>query len=467
MLTKIQFLEEEHMEKQLKFKEIASYSLGLFGFQMIVGLLNSYQAEFYNSVLKADFAIVGILILVVKVLSSVFDPVIGNKISKKGKLKPFILYAIAPFALMTVIVFLDVSKFISGTATYVWIFITFLLWSMAMTVGDVPSQGIASVLTPNPQEKADTISIANTFKEIGFSAAAVVVPVVCLLIPGGNLGFKKSDAAINGPEYFVSAIACAVLGCILFFLIYKGTTERVPYSAENMSMKQMFATLKSNKPLMLVVISYIIGAGRKISMAIQVQAANVLLGNQNYVLIFGICMGLGSVVSMALVPVLLRKFDEKKVTIIGSIYGFLASLAAVLVYDFVTKNMIVMFIMMFLTGLQFGIVNIVPMIMVADCVDYHEYKTGKRIEGPAFSVLTLSIKIALAISAALGLIMLKVSHYDATAIANVNDEMLYFAFVGIPGIGSILSLLPLIKYEITGEKKKEIAAELQARREKA
>lgn len=32
-------------KKYMNFKEIAAYSLGLFGFQAIVGLLNSYQAE--------------------------------------------------------------------------------------------------------------------------------------------------------------------------------------------------------------------------------------------------------------------------------------------------------------------------------------------------------------------------------------------------------------------------------------
>ena len=113
----------------------------------------------------------------------------------------------------------------------------------------------------------------------------------------------------------------------------------------------MFATLKSNKPLMLVVISYILGAGRKLSMAIQVQAANVMLGSQQYVVVFGICMGIGSVVSMALIPVLLKKMDEKKVSIIVSIYGFVVSIAAVLIYVFITKNIVLMFIMMFLSGL--------------------------------------------------------------------------------------------------------------------
>lgn len=465
------------MKKYLGFKEIAAYSLGLFGFQMIVGLLNSYQAEFYHEVLGADLAIVGILICIVKILSSVFDPFVGNKISSKGKLKPFILYAIAPFSIMTILVFLNVSKYFSGMAVYVWIFITFLLWSMSMTIGDVPSQGIASVLTPNPEEKTNTISLANTFKEIGFSASAIIVPLVCILVPGGSKVFVEKgakDTPINAAEYFGSAIACAILGCVLFALIYIGTKERVPYSAEKMSMKEMFRTLKSNKPLMLVVISYIIGAVRKLSMAIQVQAANVMLGSQNYVVLFGICMGVGSVVSMALIPVLLKKWDEKKVSIIVSVYGFVVSIAAVLIYIFVTQNMIVMFIMMFLSGLQFGVVNIVPMIMVADCVDYHEYETGKRIEGPAFSILTLTIKVALAVSAAIGLAMLKIAHYEAGTDFSVLTEgvrytknVVYFAFVGLPGIGSLLSILPLLKYDLVGEKKLKIAAELQERREKA
>lgn len=68
--------------KYMNFKEIAAYSLGLFGFQAIVGLLNSYQAEFDASILGADIAVVGILVLVAKILSAVFDPFVGNMIDR-------------------------------------------------------------------------------------------------------------------------------------------------------------------------------------------------------------------------------------------------------------------------------------------------------------------------------------------------------------------------------------------------
>ncbi len=98
-------VEDVTKQKHMKFKEIAAYSLGLFGFQAIVGLLNSYQAEFDASILGADIAVVGILILIAKIVSAVFDPIVGNMIdrssSKNGKFKSMIMYSIAPLLIMT------------------------------------------------------------------------------------------------------------------------------------------------------------------------------------------------------------------------------------------------------------------------------------------------------------------------------------------------------------------------------
>ncbi|MGN1419567.1 MAG: MFS transporter [Acutalibacteraceae bacterium] len=460
------------MEKQMKFKEVAAYSLGLFGFQAIVGFLNSYQAEFYHSQMAANLAVVGILILVVKIVSAIFDPIVGNMIerknSKNGKLKPFIAYSIVPLAVMTVVLFIKVP--LSGTALYAYIFITFLLWSMAMTLGDVPSQGIAAVLTPNPDERTNVISIANTLKQIGFSAAAVVVPVVCLIVPGGSKVFGiaegEKDSPISSSEYLVTAVVVAVLGCALFSLIYFFNKERVPYKAEKMSFSQMFHALRDNKPLMLVILSYFLGSGRQMAMAIQVQASNALLGSENYVLVLGITTAVGSMLSMAITPVLIKKLGEKKAFIILSLYGFVISTVAYLFYVFISTNMIVMFVMLFLTGLQFGAVTLMPMIMVTDCVDYYEYKTGKRVEGPAFSILTLTIKVCLAIGAAIGLIMVQASGYTAEAaqVAQSTKNIIYFAYVALPGIFSLLAVFPILKYDLAGEKKKEITEELQKRR---
>jgi len=373
-------------KKYMNFKEIAAYSLGLFGFQAIVGLLNSYQAEFDGSILGVNVSVVAILILIAKIVSAVADPVVGNLVdrskSKHGKFKSMILYSIAPLLLMTAVIFIDVPFKSNTMLTYVWIFVTYLIWSIAMTMGDVPSQGIASVLTPNPDERTNVVSISNTFKQVGFSACVVIVPIVCLIIPGGSqvFGFEgDTDTPMIAPEYLGTAILTAVLGCALFALIPLLNKERVTNtSAEKTTAKDMINALKNNKPFMLVIISYFLGFGRQMAMGIQVQAATVILGSQNLVAVLGIVTAVGSMISMALCPLLIKKLDEKKAYIILSVYGFAASVFSFVIGHFWfmdPSNMVLtvlFYASLFLIGLQFGAVTLMPMMMTADAVDYYE-----------------------------------------------------------------------------------------------
>lgn len=473
-------------KKYLNFKEIAAYSLGLFGFQAIVGLLNSYQAEFDSSILGADIAVVGILILVAKIVSAVFDPVVGNLMdrskSRFGKFNSMIIYSIAPLLIMTAVVFLKVP--FKGVGLYVWIFVTYLIWSLAMTLGDVPSQGIASVLTPNPTERTNVVSISNTFKQIGFSACVVIVPVVCLIVPNGSKVFVaggETDTPMISTEYFFTALLTAILGCLLFAFIPMFNKERVAYSpGEKTTFKDMLVALKENKPFMLVILSYFLGFGRQMAMGIQVQAANVILGSQNLVAVLGIVTAIGSMISMALCPLIIKKIGEKKTYILLSVYGFAASVISFVIGHFYFIHpenkllMVLFYLFLFLIGLQFSAVTLMPMIMTADCVDYYEYKTGKRMEGAAYSILTLTIKVCLALGTALGLVFIQLSGYSQTVteisqgIATGFDlktkDWVFFAYTVVPGILALLSIIPMFKYNLVGEAKLKIAAQLEEKR---
>lgn len=469
-------------KKYMNFKEIAAYSLGLFGFQAIVGLLNSYQAEFDGSILGVNVSVVAILILIAKIVSAAADPVVGNLVdsskSKHGKFKSMILYSIIPLLVMTAVIFIDVPFKSNTMLTYVWIFVTYLIWSIAMTMGDVPSQGIASVLTPNPDERTNVVSISNTFKQVGFSACVVVVPIVCLIVKGGSqvFGFEgDTDTPMIAAEYLGTAILTAVLGCALFALIPLINKERVTNnSTEKTTAKDMINALKNNKPFMLVIISYFLGFGRQMAMSIQVQAATVILGSQNLVAVLGIVTAVGSMISMALCPLLIKKLDEKKAYIILSVYGFAASIFSFVIGHFWFQspdNMVLtvlFYASLFLIGLQFGAVTLMPMIMTADAVDYYEYETGKRMEGACYSILTLTIKVCLALGTAVGLIFVQQSGYyegltTGTFTTNTKD-IIFFAYTALPGILALLSIIPMFKYDICGEKKAKISAALAERR---
>lgn len=468
-------------KKYLNFKEIAAYSLGLFGFQAVVGLLNSYQAEFDGSILGANVITVAILILIAKILSAVADPIVGNLVdrskSKLGKFKSMIAYSIIPLVVFTALIFVKVP--FKGFGLYAWVFVTYLIWSIAMTMGDVPSQGIAAALTPNPTERTNVVSISNTFKQVGFSACVVIVPIVCLIIPNGSRVFVKKgevDDPMIASEYFWVAVLTAILGCALFALIPLINKERVVVeNNEKATAKDMLAAIKNNKPLMLVIISYFLGFGRQMAMGIQVQAANVLLGSQNLVAVLGIVTAVGSMISMALCPLLIKKLDERKAYILLSVYGFAASIFSFIVGHFwfnKPDNMVLtvlFYASLFLIGLQFGAVTLMPMIMTADAVDYYEYETGKRMEGAAYSILTLTIKVCLALGTAVGLIFVQLSGYYDTMASNGSfdthtKDIIFFAYTALPGILALLSVIPMFKYDIVGEKKAMITEALAKRR---
>ncbi len=467
-------------QKHMNFKEIAAYSLGLFGFQAIVGLLNSYQAEFDGSILGANVSVVAILILVAKIVSAVADPVVGNLVdrskSKMGKFKSMILYSLVPLLVMSAVVFANVP--FKGVGLYAWIFVTYLIWSIAMTMGDVPSQGIAAALTPNPTERTNVVSISNTFKQVGFSACVVIVPIVCLIIPNGSKVFVKSgetDTPMIASEYFWVAVLTAVLGCALFALIPLINKERVVNaSAEKVTAKDMLNALKNNKPFMLVIISYFLGFGRQMAMGIQVQAATVILGSQNLVAVLGIVTAIGSMISMALCPLLIKKMNERNAYILLSVYGFAASIFSFVIGYFWFNNpsnmvlTVLFYASLFLIGLQFGAVTLMPMIMTADAVDYYEHKTGKRMEGACYSILTLTIKVCLALGTAVGLIFVQKSGYYESLgtgdFTNSTKNVIFFAYTALPGVLALLSIIPMFKYDIVGDKKAKISTELAARR---
>lgn len=463
---------EENLQnkKYLTVKELIFYSLGLFGLQAIIFYINSYQVEFYSGsgmIEASKMVIVTFIILAAKLVSAVFDPLIGNLIDSKkggkhGKLKPFIVISTIPLSILTVLIFCKVN--LTGFALYAYIFVTTTLWSVAMTLGDVPSQGMSAVITPNPTERNNLIGFSGTLKSIGQAAPYVVVPAVCLCVPGG----AGIEGTISTTEYLWCAIVISVLGSLMFLGIFFFNKERVPYEAERVSLKDMFGIIKNNKYLLLVVASYFLGFARQGAMAIQAQTANAILGGANKIIILGISTAVGTVISMAVTPILIKKFDEKKVFIAMSIYGGVSSVLAYLVAVWTNFNLIALIATLFLMGLQFGAVNIMPMIMVADSVDYYEWKTGKRTEGVAYAVLSLCIKVTLALGAAVCLawVFADYTGYQAnmTEFSDSVKKGVFFSYTVIPGITSALAAIPIFFYDLVGDKKKQISADLAARR---
>jgi Na+/melibiose symporter-like transporter len=477
----------------LSVQKAVIYGVGIMGVQFCIGLVNSYQAEFFNKNFGANLMIVAVIILCSKIISIVADFIIGNLIDrshlKGGKMRPWIFISAFPIVALTMLMFV-VIPFKSDIAKYFYIAFISILWNVSMSLADIPSQGMLALLSPNAEERNMAAGIANTLKSVALGSPGIIVTVVCMLTGSAEVGKK---------EYLITAGVICVLGLVLFLLIYFCNKENLKSNSSGaMSFKDMFHELKNNKMLLILFLTFMLGFGRNIGLGIAVQASSILLregvafsvgsfvfeatGDKISWLI-GLTAGVSSMISIITVPMVNKKWGEKKTFIVYAVYGFIVSVAAFALYATgiaPLRTLWAILIYQFFIGFMYGPHGYLPMVMTSDIVDYREWQTGKRTEGTQFAVLSLSNKLSNAISVAVGIFLVGAIGYSsetyffmmssgAEISSYITDGMqtaLFAVYILIPGVCALLSMLPMFRYKIDGDLKKQMREDLAEKRAK-
>lgn len=469
------------------------YGLGILGIQLSIGLVNSYQAEFFNKMLGADLMIIAAIILAAKFISIVADFVIGNVIDrshlKGGKMRPWVLFSAFPLALFTMLMFVAFD-FKSDIGMYFYIMFITVIWNVAMTFADIPSQGMLSLLTPDGDEINVTAGISNTLKSIALASPGVIVTVIL---------FAMQRDYLDKTSYLVTAgLMCGVGFCLQLLMYFKSKENVVSSSTGSMSFREMFTELRHNKMLMIVFITFILGFARNIGMSIAVQSTYIFaregvsmfggstLYGDGISWVFGITSAVSSMIVIVLNPVINKKLGEKKYFIAAALWGFAMSTIALFMYVFggsPLRSFVAILIYQFFLGFSYGPNGFLPMVMVADIVDYQEWKTGKRTEGTQFAVLSLANKLSNALSVAIGIFLIGAIGFNAsTAMGYINQGSAYVTanisnyitnsmqnkawviYFFLPGLSMLASAIPMLFYKIDKKTKIQMRAELAERR---
>ena len=84
---------------------------------------------------------------------------------------------------------------------------------------------------------------------------------------------------------------------------------------------------------------------------------------------------------------------------------------------------VLMAVMMFAASWAMGSINILQSIMIADCVDYEEYKNGVRTDGVFFSGQSFITKLAMGVSSLISGFIYSAVHYTAEYIETLNLDL--------------------------------------------
>ena len=482
------------MQKYLKTKELhfgsktlklpseaLSYGIGLFGIALLSGWVPEYAKTYF-----ADFAfknqnfgstalatLISTVFLVAGFVGAAMEIIIGFLVdktkSKRGKIHPWLLYGCVPLGIISMLVFVapKTSNFIVAT---IWMFAIYCAYVMLLVCVESPGNCFGAVCTPNPDERSDAISIAGIMRSIGQSGGMVVVMKAIM----GNEGFKAAEG--RGLDLQISTAVC-VIGFILFLVIMlRNTRERVPYTTEKVNLGQSLKFVFTNKNLLMVSLAKLAGFGRGVYGAASLYIAIYLLGDKGLKLALLLPMGIGTAVSMLVVKKLIKTIGTKNTFIACSAYGaasFLLLFGVSMIIGFRKELIIPFLIINFLVGLQNGNTNLTPNVMIADCVDEIELKTGKRQEGLCYAGYGLFSKIASAFTTSLGTyLVFKWSGYlpstdSSVAYAAQSDGTLtrfLIIYTIIPACFVVLQIIPMLFYDLNAKKKEQISLELIKRR---
>lgn len=470
------------------------YALGLMGINFAIGLVNSFQAEFFNKILGANLVAIAVIILVAKFVSIIADFVIGNLIDranfKAGKMRPWILMSAFPLAVLTTLSFVAIPFGTSTAGTvgkYIYITVVMILWNVSMTMADIPVSGTLSLVANNANDTNNAAGMANTLRSISLASPGVFIMIMGLIV-GDNGGVSKLT-------YLITAIIMSVLGLVFQLLMYfKGREQYKSSSSSGMSFKEMFSELKNNKMIMLLFLTFILGFGRNIGLGIAVQASCILirdgidlsfigmgvLTGDSCSWLIGLTSAVSSMVTILLNPVINKKIGEKKYFIIAGFYGFAVSLISFLMYVFggaPLRSLWAILVYQFFLGFAYGPNGYLPMVMTADIVDYQEWKTGKRTEGTQFAILSMSNKLSNALSLSLGLLLIGAIGYNSadyfatvesglavsTYVTDAMQNKAWAVYFLMPGLCMLASSIVMFFYKIDEKTKKQMREELALR----
>ncbi|MDR1733572.1 MAG: MFS transporter [Oscillospiraceae bacterium] len=464
-------------------RELFFYFLGVWGQNHLYNMPGGqWFFYFLTNILHIAPATVGTITSGTQLFDAVNDPVAGTIIDnyrfKNGKkLTPWLKITSPFIAILSFLMFVNWN--LPTNLAIVYSVVLYVLWDCLYSFQDAALWGLTAIIHPDGRQKAR----ATQWADNGAFAGG--------LIPGLILGMLGNENGFLGLSQSQIFIALAVFLCIgggFQTMFACKVTERVPRDNLSVSLFQNIADLRHNFVLWHFIASDVINSlSPHITDIYMFQNVNVQVGGKvmaatTMVLILATVTGLpGTAMKFIATKIADRVGGMKRIMIIGRTCDIVCKAAAFLIGLSAIGNpngltfaqFIGVYLMQMVSYLPNAIYGIAMRSLLAESVDYVEWKTGKRTEGITMSMRNFQSKITGAISKFVLGQTLVFLQYDAVKAGlgpgkNLQNAHFYKWAWPIyklgPVLGTALSLLPLLHLKYPEELKRQVAADLAAKR---
>ena len=431
-----------------------AYAAGDFGCNMSFAL-KSTLIIFWTQFMGMDSILYAGLLLIVQVWDAINDPLIGSIIDadhrkyKMGKFKTYIFAGSCGLLVAGALCFIPWQS-APAMAKNILFVAGYILWDAFYTIANVPYGSLLSLISEDPGDRASLSAWRSLGSLIGNMATMALLPML----------IYDSNNNIVGEKVFIAALIMGVLGFIAFQFMIRKTVIRgnedvkVGDEPVKFNVVKAMGNFVKNRPAVGATV-----AAMGMFLGMQGGSAAVTVLFQSY---FNNVQISGLVSMFSMIPMILftpfirkmvQKFGKKELSVFGAIISIIAcGCMVVLPINPDGSGLMIYVVCQFFNSLGMGIYSVVSWSLMADAIDYNEWKNGVREEGTVYSLHSFFRKLAqglgpsivLVIMVALGYVEANQGNQTADVALNmrylVASLYLFSAVMQFVGLGLIYNL---------------------------
>lgn len=448
-----------------------SYAAGDFGCNMSFALKSTVMAVFWTQFMALGEELYAVLLLAVQVWDAVNDPLLGSVFDadkrryKRGKFRTYIFIGAVGLLFSGIFFFLPLPR--ASTGVKCFLFVTgYILWDAFYTLANVPYGSMMSVITTDTAERSEL----STWRSIG-SMAGNIIPLVILPV----ICYDRSNN-LKGGTVFVAAVVMGIIGLGAFIYMLSTTEIRVKENPaaerkkkEKFNVFRAFGNFIKNRAAVGATMA---AMAMLIGMQGSTAATTVLF--QSYfrnAKISGIVMLIGYLPVFLFLPFLkkiVNRYGKKEACTVGTAVSIFGALLLFLPLGNGTAGLIGYIAAQIFYGLGSGFYTCVSWALMADAIDYNEWKHRTKEEGTVYSLHSFFRKLAQGVGPSAVIALMGILGYDGRLGANQSFEVAENMKWLVAGIYTFSAVVMFISvafiYNLDRKRAREMTAELELRR---
>ena len=452
----------------------------------------NYLSNYMTGIVGVGTVLAGTFVTLFRIWDAFTDIGIGHAVdrtnTKFGKFRPWIITGIILCVVSSGLLIFVPNALPESTPLRLTVYIILYMISVVgATCFNPATRSTAQVLTNDPKQRATIGMIRGITLQIFYSVMPIIVFSHIMPVSRGfNMEFFKRFWLVYAAFTVVFGI-CGIIGLAKKDVYRKDAAVSEP---EKFNFKEIWDIVKGNRPLQMLILS---AGSDKLATVCQNNATIVVIlyaivagnselssGANKYTLIpclLMIILGLGGIA---------RKQGAKKSMLFGSIGGIIVCALSILLWVFGDPRTLnfpglegfngwssftICFLVLWVLYKGFTLVTSnVTNPMIADVIDYEQYRSGKYVPGLVGALFSFADKVISSLGPTMVSLLIAGIGFKnqlPTIDTPYSDKLLAIGLFGMYGmviIGLIVNLIAMKFYDLDPEKMTMIREELAKRK---